>query len=38
MSIINIERDIATNIVSEETLNTFVNVDRKLYLTLKNII
>jgi len=34
MSIINIERDLANDFVSEEILKTFVNIDRKLCLKL----
>jgi len=34
LSIINIERDLANDIVYEEIISTFVNVNRKLCLTL----
>lgn len=34
LSVINIERDLANDIVSEEILNTFAKTNRKLCLTL----
>lgn len=34
LSTINIERDLANDIVPEEILNTFANIDRKLRLAL----